>query len=474
MLDASAHDLVACNGIDGTTGTYAVDPVPLSVIADLARRRIGLPESLPPDSTTRGVDFHLSSVMSDLSEMGWGVIFARDTPASVRTALRPLLARREDQAGRLFKVFDFDTASDTFQKWLARHGVAPGDREETRVPFYLLLVGSPASIPFEFQYLLDIEYAVGRVAFDTAAEYEAYARAVVDYERAQARLAEREIVYWGPRHDGDKATELSADCLLDPLANGSGTARTVAEVRRFRATQHIAAQGTKANLLDALHRGGQRRPPAVLFTASHGLSWPAHHARHTSGQGALLCQEWERFTPVEPEHCVTGADVGTDACVHGLVVFSFACFSAGTPAVDNFRKHRAASPAKIADQPFISALPRRLLAHPNGGALAIIGHVDRAWGFSIRPPGVGARVQPFRNSLSLIMQGLPVGLATTDFSQRYAALCANLLTSLDGLDATRSAPSDRELAIAWIERNDAQNYVLLGDPAARLRPQVLA
>ena len=29
--------------------------------------------------------------------------------------------------------------------------------------------------------------------------------------------------------------------------------------------------------------------------------------------------------------------------------------------------------------------------------------------------------------------------------------------------------SDRELALAWIERNDAQNYVVLGDPAVRVR-----
>ncbi|AUX42490.1 hypothetical protein SOCE26_039230 [Sorangium cellulosum] len=473
MTDVWMNDLVACNGIDGATGSYALDPVPLSLLADQARRHLKIPETPQPEPT-RGIDFNVMPAMSDLSEMGWGVVFARDVPAPVRAALRPLLAQRETQAGRLFRTFEFDAASDTFQTWLARHGVAPGARDETRVPFYLLLVGSPAAIPFEFQYLLDIEYAVGRVAFDTAAEYEAYARAVVDYERAQARLAEREVVYWGPRHEGDSATELSADCLLAPLANGDGAARPVAETRRFRTTRHIAADGTRQNLVEALHRDRQRLPPAVLFTASHGLSWPKHHARHAPEQGALLGQEWERFTPVGPEARLAGADLGGDARVHGLVVFSFACYSAGTPALDNFRRHRADPPATIADRPFLSALPRRLLAHPNGGALAVIGHVDRAWGFSIRPPGTVARVQPFRTSLNLIMLGLPVGLATTDFSQRYATLSANLLTSLDGLDGYRRPMTDRELAAAWIERNDAQSYVLLGDPAARLRPEVLA
>jgi hypothetical protein len=29
------------------------------------------------------------------------------------------------------------------------------------------------------------------------------------------------------------------------------------------------------------------------------------------------------------------------------------------------------------------------------------------------------------------------------------------------------------VAATWAERNDAQNYVLLGDPAVRLRPELL-
>jgi hypothetical protein len=31
----------------------------------------------------------------------------------------------------------------------------------------------------------------------------------------------------------------------------------------------------------------------------------------------------------------------------------------------------------------------------------------------------------------------------------------------------------QEIAATWVERNDAQNYVLLGDPAVRIRPELL-
>ncbi len=56
-----------------------------------------------------------------------------------------------------------------------------------------------------------------------------------------------------------------------------------------------------------------------------------------------------------------------------------------------------------------------------------------------------------------------------DFSQRYATCSAELLNKLDPTLPTASNPTDGDLAWTWIERNDAQNYIVLGDPAVRLR-----
>jgi hypothetical protein len=358
------------------------------------------------------------------------------------------------------------------------YGVATGAVAPTKVPYYLLLVGGPDAIPFEFQYLLDIEYAVGRLAFDRVAQYRQYAESVVAYETAGAVPNAREVVYWGTRHDGDRATRMSADCLITPLHQGvpavavQDAEAAIADELGYRSRCLEAGDATKASLAEVLHGGGRSAPPAFLFTASHGLGWPKGHANQDGAQGALLCQDWSGFGSVRPEHYLAASDVDDDAWVSGMVAFHFACYGAGTPALDPFLTDRGQGPVAVAEQPFLAALPQRLLSHPRGGALAVLGHVERAWGYSIQPPGVGPQLVPFRNLIGRILGGEPLGHATKDFSEKYASLSAELL---DKLDETRPGPrpSDEELAWTWIERNDAQNYVVLGDPAVRLRVDLL-
>src|SRR5262249_34098820 len=152
-----------------------------------------------------------------------------------------------------------------------------------------------------------------------------------------------------------------------------------------------AADATKASLLTTLHPGAGTAPPAVLFTASHGMGWPRDDPRQQSAQGALLCQDWAGFGQVAPAHSVTAPDIEPGANVGGMVAFLFACYGAGTPASDNFLTERGRGPVAVAPSPFVAALPQRLLSHPNGSALAVVGHVERAWGYSIRPTGAGTQ-----------------------------------------------------------------------------------
>ncbi|MFT3770171.1 MAG: hypothetical protein QM820_32480 [Minicystis sp.] len=470
-MNEAPDELVVCNGIDGLTGRYAVAPASIASLAERARRLARAPVT-PPDALRSHFTLAGLRRLGDLRRMGWAVVFPSGTPDMVRTALAPLLARRREQAGDRFKILEYDPHADTFRSWLRRHDVGPGDPNRDRVPLYLLLVGSPDVIPFEVQYLLDIEYAVGRIAFDTPAEYAAYAQSVVEYERAQMAIAGKEIVYWSPAHEYDVATNLSSEQLIQPLVHGDPAApkfRPPAGAAGFRSTLFEREAAEKQRLIDVFHRPAHELPPAMIFTASHGVAWPRDHEKQMAAQGALLAQDWDLFDEVGPEHYVSASDIGNGARVHGLVAFLFACFGAGTPEWDSFNEDRRNPAERIASRSFVAALPRRLLAHPNGGALAVIGHVDRAWGFSIVQPGGRRRIGPFRMAVETILSGHPVGLATNDLSVRHAVLGAWLTQMLGGHDV----PTDHELASAWIEHNDAQSYVLLGDPAARLSAAAL-
>jgi hypothetical protein len=176
--------------------------------------------------------------------------------------------------------------------------------------------------------------------------------------------------------------------LIDPLANGiAGAAgalkQAVNEAVGYGRKLRLGDDATKANLLETLHGP---KPPAMLFTASHGMALRSAQTGQAATQGALLCQDWPGFGNVRPEHFLAATDISDDANVNGVVALLFACFGAGTPDTDQFLMDlsQAGRAPPLAPQPFVAALPRRLLAHPNGSALAVIGHIDRAWGFSIQ------------------------------------------------------------------------------------------
>jgi len=477
-------DDIILNGINGATGEYLVPPIAPAEAVALARGRptesllgawfravasvfkrpkLGLPMDVDPTNPARA---------------GWAVVLPAGAPPELRAAVQPLIDRRKavvppDRC----KVLEY-RPGETMKKWLQRHGVAPGSVVPTKVPYYVTLVGGPADIPFDFQYLLDVEYAVGRLGFDTPEQYRRYAEGVAAYETGSAVRNAKEVVFWGTRHPADRSTQMSADSLIRPLAEGVPAAgdqpaeEPVAAGRGYRSRCFKAADATKARLLEMLHPTTGTAPPAVLFTASHGMGWPKDDARQRPAQGALLCQDWPGFGQVAPAHYLTAPEVEPGASVGGVVAFVFACYGVGTPATDNFLTERGRGPVAVAPSPFVAALPQRLLSHPNGPALAVVGHVERAWGYSIRPTGAGAQIGPFRDFLTRVMAGEPVGHATRNFSERYAVLSSELLSILDET-SPGPKPPPQEIAATWAERNDAQNYVLLGDPAVRLRADLL-
>jgi hypothetical protein len=485
MVSAAHADTLYVNGIDGTTGRYLVEPLSLPRLMQVLRdRQVPDPARSPERvaylkiaaSRLRQPHFGLplDRRPEAVNEAGWAIVFHDDEAPAVRKAMEPLIERRRRQIGddTICKVLDYHEG-EGWSEWLARHGVAAGSVEPDRVPFYLLLVGSPARIPFAFSQQLDIEYSVGRLHFDLADEYERYAKSVIEYETSKSVPTAREAVFFAPRHDFDTATQMSADLLVQPLARGVPSEANhpavpgVAEKRGFRTTAMIAEVATTHSLAGVFERS-PGEVPSFLFTASHGMGWPAGNPEQLEGQGALLCQDWPGFGNVKPDHYFAGANVSRGARVHGLVAFFFACYGAGTPSHDRFLHEPGQSPSRIANAPFIAALPKRLLSHPQGGALACIGHVERAWGYSIAPPAVGPQLLPFQNAIGRILIGQPIGYALKDFNEKFATLSADLSSTLERVGFGQRIP-EYELATLWINRNDAEGYITLGDPAAQLR-----
>jgi hypothetical protein len=470
MVGDDTDELVYANGIDATTGGYLLPPMPPAEIAELARGQEADADVLAAATKATGASSDHLGLPFDvdpavLAQAGWGVVFSTGEDPQVKTALAPLIALRTSQVTDAARLKELDyVAGESRRKWLARNGVAAGNVDPTCVPFYLLVVGCPAKIPFGFCRELSVEYAVGLLSFDTPEGYAAYAASVVAAESNDIKPRSRRVTFFSTRHPFDPATQLSADQLVKPLAEGdlAGRVRCSFESISSNDATHEALAGVLSRK-DAT-------APGLLFTASHGMGFPAGHADQRALQGALVCQDWEgpQAGSIARGQYFAAADVPDDADVAGLFAFFFACFGAGTPDRDRFSHTPGQEPPVLADPPFAAALPQRLLAHPGGGALGCIGHVERAWGDSIVESGAGPQLIPFENAIGNVLAGKPIGLALKDFNERFAALSVSLAGLLENIGDGMIVP-DRQLAKAWIQRNDAEGYALFGDPAARLR-----
>lgn len=472
------------NGIDATSGRYLSDGLTWQHVADRATQvqKLCLPQKALRYATRRIPIEDFGPIYgtdpNSLTDMGWAVVFpavergsdAERRQSAIFEALTPLLVHRRRQVtslyGHRYQVYAGTRgyrSGETKLSFLTRLGAGPGSVNPDKVPYYLLLVGSPEEIPYQVQYQLDVQYAVGRIHFETIEDYAHYAQSVVDTETGHVTRPHG-AAFFGPAHPGDPATELSCAHLVRPLADG------LAELTDVPVQRKLAEDATHAGLAELYQNG-----PAVLFSASHGVGFPCGDPRQLGYQGALLCQDWTGPDrgPLQREHYFAGEDLDPAVDLRGLIAMHFACYGAGTPREDDFAyDDEPGSASPLAFKNFVARLPQRLLSHIGGGALAAIGHVDRAWSSSFLwgEDQIQGQIhlEAFLSVLKGILHGQRVGFAMEHINLRYAELASDLTVRVEAGRRQSEALDPYELAHLWLFANDARNYAVVGDPAVRL------
>ena len=482
------NEKLCFNGIDADTGGYLFE-ASSAELAEMATGKKLQTEDLAElkERNEQKGDAHYGVKegvdATKLEEAGWGVIFPATRPgsdeeraqAAIYEALSPLFALRKAQATKLderrykeFRGADGYRPGESKQKFFARQGAAPGPADPDKVPYYLLIVGSPQEIPYSVPFQMDVQYAVGRIHFDTVEEYANYARSVVAAETGGLALA-REVAFVGVANPDDAATQRSRKNLVDPLAK---MAEGWSDVPGWKVSRYFDGDSNKAKV-SPLFSGP--RTPALIFSASHGMGFRKGDPRQERHGGALLLQDWggpRQPGAIGEDLYLSADDISSDANVLGLISFNFACYGAGTPEFDEFYKQAGKERKAIADRPFVAGLPRRLLGLPKGGALATIGHVERAWGYSFmwasgKKGAQEAQLAVFESTLKSLMKGMPVGMALDYFNERYAEMASDLSAEIEAMEYEQ-APDPFTLANMWTSSNDARGYAVIGDPAVRL------
>lgn len=404
--------------------------------------------------------------VTDPRSAGWAVLVHESAAGNsgILAALRPLAEHRWADISRPL-VFRGEPPAQWLD-WLHRELF---QREEMgqQVPRYVLVVGGPDLVPFAFQAFLHTVAHVGRLDFEDLAHLESYVSKIVRLETAPAPVVDRRVIMFAPDDGPRDPTYYSREYMVKPLA------AHVRDKFGIAVDEITEDNATKQNLGAALV--GSR--PALVYAASHGLGATNESLDvQRRYNGAICCRH---RGPMLPNGLFTADDVPADVpFLEGAVFFQFACYGFGTPAQSDFAHWIQGVPRSNAPADFVAALPKKLLANPRG-PICYVGHLDVALllGFTDaqRPMLTRrwhSRIAPFRSAVERLLEVTPAGFALEKMNQKYATTNAILTNQYDeekSGEIVWSADTRATLVDTWLSRGDAQNFMVLGDPAARLR-----
>lgn len=475
------------SGIDARTGKpaleiglddlYSAILHELSVAYTAADAYMEMKE-LAESSLSFGLPHHLDHAV--LADARWGVITPSvfgETPLELEhiQALGRLQAWRQEQMGLAAETrWEYpvgkwkDPDWVDYQTFLNDHGLVTGVVNPEIFPYYVLVAGPPEKIPWLFQQYLSGDYAVGRLWFDEPGDVTRYVDALLGYEKADALPpAGKRALFAAVKHPGDPSTENSAAHLTVPLYQYlSDPARARGFSSRLLLGNEKDAAATKAGFLAGISAPGAK-PPALIFTSSHGYEIsdfkPEDQAEQERLQGAAVFQDYPGpLHEMKADHYLSGAEIEQLAPpAAGSFAFSYACFSAGTPRKADWEFPGLLHKSKtIAARDFAARSAQKYLAR---GMLGFIGHVSRTHRYAYQSPDLtGTHNQLYKGLLADLVKGSPVGYAAQMLTEQWS----KFTTSLHKLKESGAA---KEMIVnTYLARNDYRGFVVLGDPFARL------
>jgi hypothetical protein len=222
----------------------------------------------------------------------------------------------------------------------------------------------------------------------------------------------RKVTFFSPAHEGDSATGWSSTIMIPKLSEAFAV-----EFPEWERVHVLGKDAMKARLAEIL-AGGER--PAFTFITCQAYTGEQPYT------GAVICQDLPKFYSTKlvakPEDFNSGCDISPDATPFGTVSFIFTSSSVG---VENA----------------VAFLPQKLMGHPNGGSLAVIGCLEKLY--------LGTRNNPFLDRSG----------STEAFLEPYCRWIAGLARDLPVGLAVAALRGDTSVSTRW---------VILGDPAVRL------
>ena len=351
--------------------------------------------------------------------------------------------------------------------------------KRTKKPKYILILGGPKDVPFGLQSLLSsIGCYVGRLSFDLPDDYGKYIDKVIELEGNKDGVVQREAYFFATDHGSNDPTHYCRVNLVDPL---------IYYVKNVLGLPAHEPHGGKA--IKQAFFPTKDLKSGLVFIAAHGL---ANAKEIEEDNGAIYCpaEERERCLQIKIERIArtdffSAIDIPQNGeFYYGSAFFNFGCFSYGTPARSDIAPLVTGDRRKYHPTGFVAALPKKLLAH-SSGPIAYIGHLDTAYlnGF-IAPKtprellGTKEFIGSYTSAVNSLLSAEPVGRALRNMNKEFVLYGQNALDTYDDWNANvdgllrslqvKKTSLQKRFIESWIRRNNTRNFMLLGDPGARL------